>query len=241
VHHRFDIHHRLWCHTHIPVVAPGQYVYVLAFARFQCTLSAFEEPHSPSGPSLDERKAVAIFLTPLQPTAQSLGDCALTRSAAALNVGEACDPVGPDSHSGAIDMKLARAFILATFLGLAGCPATPTHVETANQQMEAKGSPFRYVAQGDSAMVLTLMPLPTGPTRAVAPLAAQALDAITAEERRKGRSTATLEEVRYLQDGREVWVLRTLGSGGIAYVVSFAAPSQTGSDIRMTGPHTYSK
>jgi hypothetical protein len=138
-------------------------------------------------------------------------------------------------------VKLPCAFILASILGLAGCPSTPTHVETANKQMEAKGSPFRYVATGDSAMVLTLMPLPAGRTKAVAPLAQQALDAITAEELRKGRSTATLEEVRHLQDGREVWVLRTLGDGGIAYVVSFAAPSQAGSDIRMTGPHKYAK
>ena len=90
-------------------------------------------------------------------------------------------------------------------------------------------------------MVLTLMPLPTGPTKAVAPLAQQALDSITKEEARKGRITATLEEVRYLPDGREVWVLRTLGDGGLAYVVSFAAPSQAGSNIRMTGPHSYAK
>ena len=138
-------------------------------------------------------------------------------------------------------MKPKYAFVLAAILGLAGCPTTPSHVESANKQMEAKGSPFRYIAQGESAMVLTLLPLPVGPSKAVAPLAQQALDAITAEELRKGRSTATLEEVRHLQDGREVWVLRTLGDSGIAYVVSFAAPSQPGTDIRMTGPHSYAK
>jgi hypothetical protein len=143
-------------------------------------------------------------------------------------------------------MKRAYAFrvaiaMVATAVGLAGCPSTPSAVQTANQQMEAKGSPFRYIARGDSGMVLTLMPLPAGPTKAVAPLAQQTLEAITAEELRKGRSTATLEEVRHLQDGREVWVLRTLGDGGIAYVVGFAAPSQARSDVRMTGPHTYAK
>ena len=138
-------------------------------------------------------------------------------------------------------MKHRYALILGTLVGLAGCPSTPTHVVEANKQMEAKGSPFRYVAKGDAAMVLTLMPLPAGETKAVAPLAQQALDAIAAEERRKGRSTATLDEVRYLQDGREVWILRTLGNEGIAYVLSFAAPSQAGSNIRMTGPHTYQK
>ena len=138
-------------------------------------------------------------------------------------------------------MKYGYAFIVGTLFALAGCPSTPTHVVEANKQMEAKGSPFRYVAQGEGAMVLTLMPLPTGKTKAVAPLAQQALDAIATEERRKGRSTATLEEVRYLKDGQEVWILRTLGDEGIAYVVSFAAPSQAGSNIRMTGPHAYKK
>jgi len=138
-------------------------------------------------------------------------------------------------------MKSSHAFILATFLGLAGCPSTPSAITTANQQLELKGSPFRYKAQGDSGMVQTLLPLPAGPTRAVAPLAQQALDSITKEEMRQGRAHAALAEVRYLQDGREVWVLETLGGGGIAYVLSFAAPSQAGSNIRMTGPHIYAK
>ena len=102
-------------------------------------------------------------------------------------------------------MTLRIALVLATLFALAACPTTPSHVETANKQMELKGSPFRYVAQGDSAMVLTLMPLPVAPTKAIAPLAQQAIDSITKEETRKGRSTATLEEVRHLQDGREVW------------------------------------
>jgi len=47
--------------------------------------------------------------------------------------------------------------------------------------------------------------------------------------------------VRHLQDGREVWVLKTLGDTGIAYIVSFEAPSQPKSNIRMTGPTTYQK
>jgi hypothetical protein len=140
-------------------------------------------------------------------------------------------------------MKLSYAFVLAAILGLAGCPSSTISnaVQTANQKLEMQGSPFRYVAQGDSAMVQTLLPLPAGPSKAVAPLAQQALDAIVKEEARNGRSTALLDEVRYLQDGREVWVLQTLGDTGIAYVVSFAAATQEGSNIRMTGPHTYSK
>ncbi len=138
-------------------------------------------------------------------------------------------------------MKRACACILAAVLGLAGCPTTPTAVESANKQLESQGSPFRYVAQGDSGMVMTLMPLPTGPSKAVEPLFKQTLDAIGKEEMRKGRSVANLEEVRHLQDGREVWVMKTLGNGGIAYVIAFAAPSQPGSNVRMKGPYTYKK
>ena len=138
-------------------------------------------------------------------------------------------------------MKRAYACILAAALGLGGCPTTPTAVEQANKQLESQGSPFRYVPQGDSGMVMTLMPLPTGPSNAVDPLFKKTLDAISKEELRKGRSVANLEEVRHLQDGREVWVMKTLGNGGIAYVVAFAAPSQPDSNVRMKGPYTYKK
>jgi len=124
---------------------------------------------------------------------------------------------------------------------LAGC-ATPmsSAVSEANQQMELKGSPFRYRAVDDSSMTLTLMPLPVGPSKAVPALAQQALESIATQEGRKGRSVANLEEVRHLQDGREVWVLKSLGEG-VAYIVAFAAPSQPGTDIRITGPTVYQK
>ena len=138
-------------------------------------------------------------------------------------------------------MKILRLVILATVCGLAGCPTTPSAVESANKQLESQGSPFRYIAQGDSAMVMTLLPLPAGPSKAIDPLISQTMDAIGKEELRKGRSVANLEEVRHLQDGREVWVMKTLGDGGIAYIVSFAAPSQPGSNVRMKGPYTYKK
>ena len=139
-------------------------------------------------------------------------------------------------------MKLA-CVLLAAFavVAIAGCE-TPmsSAVADANKKMEMKGSPFRYRAVDDSSMTLTLMPLPVGPTKAVPALAQQAMDSITQQESRKGRSVANLEEVRHLQDGREVWVLKTLGEG-VAYIVAFAAPSQPGTDIRITGPTVYAK
>jgi hypothetical protein len=66
------------------------------------------------------------------------------------------------------------------------------------------------------------------------------MDSIGKEEAKAGRGSALLEEVRHLQDGREVWVLQSL-SGGVAYVIAFANPVQAGTDIRITGPTTYAK
>jgi hypothetical protein len=138
-------------------------------------------------------------------------------------------------------MKIASWCALALVGLLAAC-ATPmsSAVEEANKQMELKGSPFRYRAVDDSSMTLTLLPLPVGPTQAVPALAQQALESIATQEGRKGRSVANLEEVRHLQDGREVWVLKTLGEG-VAYIVAFASPSQPGTDIRITGPTVYAR
>ena len=138
-------------------------------------------------------------------------------------------------------MKLAIACVFGVAAMLAGCE-TPVSsaVADANKQLEAKGSPFRYVARDDSSMVLTLLPLPAGPSKAMDSLAQQVLDSIRTAEEKAGRSTANVEEVRQLQDGREVWVLHTL-SAGIAYVVAFENPQDPKSDIRITGPTTYQK
>jgi len=133
-------------------------------------------------------------------------------------------------------MKASLVSALLLLGLLAGC-ATPmsSAVSEANKQMELKGSPFRYRAVDDSHMALTLMPLPAGPSKAVPALARQAMESIATQEMRQGRSVTNLEEVRHLQDGREVWVLKTLGDG-VAYIVAFASPSQPGTDIRITGP-----
>ncbi len=138
-------------------------------------------------------------------------------------------------------MKIRCTLALALSAALAAC-TTPVAdaVSNANKQMEMKGSPFRYVARDDSSMVLTLLPLPAGQTRAMDSLAQQVLDSIRSSEQKNGRSTANVEEVRLLQDGREVWVLHTL-SAGIAYVVAFENPSNPKSDIRITGPTSYQK
>jgi hypothetical protein len=138
-------------------------------------------------------------------------------------------------------MKVLRVLVPGLLVALAACETTiSSAVDSANKQMEAKGSPFRYVAQDSEHMALTLLPLPAGPTKAVPELKRKALEAIESAEFKKGRSVANLAEVRHLQDGREVWVLQTLGEG-VAYVVSFENPSNPDSNVRMQGPTTYSK
>jgi len=89
-------------------------------------------------------------------------------------------------------------------------------------------------------MALTLLPLPVGQTRAVPALKQKALDSIASAEFKQGRTHATLAEVRLLQDGREVWVMDSLGQG-VAYVVSFENAANPQSNVRMQGPTTYLK
>ncbi len=137
-------------------------------------------------------------------------------------------------------MKPAGILALALLAACADTSSISSTVSSANKQMEAKGSPFRYVARDSTSMQLTLMPLPAGPSKAVPELAQQVMDSIGKEEAKAGRGSALLEEVRHLQDGREVWVLQSL-SGGVAYVIAFANPVQAGTDIRITGQTTYAK
>jgi hypothetical protein len=144
-------------------------------------------------------------------------------------------------------MKSPGVLLLATILAsvLAACASSPgaDAAAQANKQMEAKGSPFRYQAQdtGNGAvLVLTLLPLPAGPTKANPTLAKQVLALLSKEEAKKGRYSAELEEVRYLNEGREVWVLHSIGDG-IAYIVAMSNPSAVNSSIKITGPTKYLK
>ncbi len=143
-------------------------------------------------------------------------------------------------------MRTSGVFLFAALLGLvlaAGTTPGADAAAQANQQLELKGSPFRYKpieTSNGTALVMTLLPLPAGPSKANPELAKKVMDGITSAEHRKGRSVASLQEVRYLQDGREVWVLKTLGDG-VAYVIAMENPGNPRSNVRITGPTTYSK
>ena len=136
-------------------------------------------------------------------------------------------------------------YVLAMALLLATCVDTTLSdaAHSANQKLEAKGSPYRWTPKtvGDSGtLVLTLMPLPAGPSRANPALAQQVLGLLSKEEAKKGRYSAELQEVRYLNDGREVWVLHSIGDG-VAYVVAMSNPADPRSSVKLSGPTTYSR
>jgi len=141
-------------------------------------------------------------------------------------------------------MKKTCLLLGMVFL-LAACADTTLSdaAHSANQKLEAKGSPYRWTPKtvGDSStLVLTLLPLPAGPTKANPALAQQVLGLLSKEEAKKGRYSAELQEVRYLNDGREVWVLNSIGDG-VAYVVAMSNPSDPRSSIKISGPTTYSR
>src|SRR6185312_9964623 len=104
-------------------------------------------------------------------------------------------------------MNLTRTFLIGLVVLLSGCPSSSIQsaVDSANKKLEMNGSPFRYVAQDSEHMVMTLLAVPA--------LKQKAMEAIESAEFKKGRTHATLAEVRLLQDGREVWVMDSLGQG----------------------------
>jgi len=122
-------------------------------------------------------------------------------------------------------------------LALAACSSTEVSSghASANTTAEMRGLPFRWEKTSDGkATVMRLLPLPVAPTKADAKLAEEILSGIRKKEQDAGRTDAMLQEVHPMQDGREVWVLQSLGEG-IAYVVGLKNP------IRVQGPYNFAK
>jgi len=122
-------------------------------------------------------------------------------------------------------------------LALAACSSNEVSsgYSSANSTAEMKGLPFRWEKTADGkATVMRLLPLPVAPTKADAKLAEEILAGIRKKEQANGRTDAMLQEVHQMTDGREVWVLQSLGEG-IAYVVGLKNP------IRVEGPYNFAK
>lgn len=135
--------------------------------------------------------------------------------------------------------------ILTVALAMTACPTSnlSSTAGAANEKLEAQGLPFRWSVQSTDdgeVMVMHMLPLPVAPTRADAHLSGEILEAIRRREQSKGRPSAELKEVHHMDDGREVWILQSLGAG-IAYVVTFGSSTQGVAKIGVLGPYTYSQ
>ena len=122
-------------------------------------------------------------------------------------------------------------------LALAACSSTEVSSghASANSTAEMQGLPFRWEKTADGkATVMRMLPLPVGPTKADAKLAEEILGGIRKKEQGSGRTDAMLQQVHQMPDGRDVWVLQSLGEG-IAYVVGLKNP------IRVEGPYNFAK
>lgn len=142
---------------------------------------------------------------------------------------------------------LIRCLILLVSFGLlAGCgnPTADLFVSEQNRAAKANGAPFRWKAEkmagGATSLRRVLPDWPRGDTKADSVLQKDILSQIRKVELSHQRGTPTIEEVRLLPDGREVWVLAN-NTTGIAYVVTLKRAPQGGTNFSILGPETFQK
>src|SRR5262245_23097240 len=133
--------------------------------------------------------------------------------------------------------------LLTVALIMTACASSSlsSRASAANESLAAQGLPFRWTVQstdGGEVMVMRMLPLPVGPTRADAHLTGEILEAIRRREQSKGRPYADLKEVRQMSDGREVWILQPMREG-VAYVVSLGTSTQDVARVGLLGPYSY--
>lgn len=140
-------------------------------------------------------------------------------------------------------MKLpALFFAVLLALGLAGCESTAMSeaASEANKQAIADGAPFRWQVR-DGKLVRFMLPLPSARTRADVGLQQDVLARISATEQAAYRPAARLADIKRLPDGREVWVLQTEGSEGVAYILVMRPNARGGLDLGLSEAITYVK
>jgi hypothetical protein len=142
---------------------------------------------------------------------------------------------------------LAVLSLTLVAFGLSACEnATATNaVRIANERADASGSPFRWKTQNVSdgtAMFLTMVDLPSGPSKADPTLKQDILALISKAEATKGRTDPQVEDVKRMNDGREIWILKSKDKqSGIAYIVSLKPSPHGGTDIGLNGPTGFHK
>ena len=144
-------------------------------------------------------------------------------------------------------MRFALApVLLIIVMAVAACASSSLYstASASNDRLGAQGLPFRWsvetTSDGGEAMIMHMLPLPVGQTRADEHTTGEILGAILRKEQGKGRPSAQLKEVRQMPDGREVWILQS-PYDGIAYVVTLGSANQGVARIGLLGPYTYAQ
>ncbi len=139
-----------------------------------------------------------------------------------------------------------KFFAVLLLIGLlAGC-ANNTARDAAklmNRDAEATGSPFRWkheTIRGQTIMQLTMIDLPSGPSKAEGVLREAILAEISRREVANQRPPAQVAEVKLNPDGREVWVLRSV-KYGVAYVVTLSKRADGRAVFSLEGPIAFQR
>jgi hypothetical protein len=146
-------------------------------------------------------------------------------------------------------MRASSLIPVCTVLAVlaSGCASSSlgTSTDAYNRRAAAEGSAFRFKTEklnGADRLTLVLADdLPSGPTRADVPTRRNILLLIADTEATAGRPPPEIEDVKLLPDGRELWVIKTQGHNGVAYLVRLKASAQGGTDIEISGARGYYK
>ncbi|MDR1789924.1 MAG: hypothetical protein LBR12_06265 [Opitutaceae bacterium] len=149
-------------------------------------------------------------------------------------------------------MRPAGIFLLlpALLLAPAACNqpvARPDDsLAAANRKEEAENSPFRWRAlrtsRGDAILVRVLADnLPNAATRFTPEQQQQMFAALARLEAAKGRPAPETINVKALADGRELWLLKTLGPDGVAYPIAITPAENGALNVRIEDPVLYQK
>jgi len=143
--------------------------------------------------------------------------------------------------------------LLASLLALAfaGCsmPSLPGfgggETRVANREAQEAKLPFRWKNKRvgrETVNVRVLLPLKSGASLASSAIKRDIMELIRNAESAQGRMNPQVEDVKLMDDGREVWILRA-AEGGIAYIVSMRPSKQGGggTQVELDGPYPFDK
>ncbi len=116
-------------------------------------------------------------------------------------------------------------------------------VRMLNRDAEASGSPFRWkheTLQGQTIMQMSMIELPSGPSKAEGSLREAIMTEINRREQAQARPSAQVADVKMMADGREVWVLRSV-KYGVAYVLSLGRGPDGRVGFSLEGPVAFQR